>query len=70
MTTFLLTLLAFLLFIVLAAVGVLFGRRALQGSCGGLGRFGLTCDGGCSNPCPRKERAARLEEPHGTAAEP
>lgn len=54
MSTFWVTLAAFLLFILLAAVGVLLGRNALQGSCGGLGRFGISCDGGCSRPCPRK----------------
>lgn len=48
------TLLAFLLLIAFMAVGVLLGRRAISGSCGGLGaRQG---DGGaescslCSNP--------------------
>lgn len=35
------------------AIGVLFGRRPIQGSCGGLNKInGLEC--GCSNPCEKR----------------
>ncbi|MEJ5269203.1 MAG: (Na+)-NQR maturation NqrM [Hydrogenophilus sp.] len=62
MSTFLATLAVFLLFVLFAAIGVLFGRRALQGSCGGLGRFGISCDGGCSRRCPSKAAAQEEKE--------
>lgn len=37
MQTFLLTLVVLLLFVVAMSVGVLFGRKPLKGSCGGVG---------------------------------
>ncbi len=33
------------------AIGVMMGRKPIAGSCGGLGRVGLECDGGCGKPC-------------------
>ncbi len=39
--TFLLTLLLFLLIMLAMAVGVIFGRPPLKGSCGGLGAVGI-----------------------------
>ncbi len=39
--TFLLTLLSFLLIMLVMAVGVIFGRPPLKGSCGGLGAVGI-----------------------------
>lgn len=45
MKMFLVTLAAFGLFIAAMAIGVMFGRRPIQGSCGGLGRAtGEDCD--------------------------
>ncbi len=55
MITFLITLAAFVLFVALAAIGVMLGRPAIKGSCGGLGRFGIQCDGGCDRPCPNRQ---------------
>ena len=46
-----------LLLVVLGmAVGVIAGRPAIKGSCGGLGNVGINkaCD--CDNPCDRKKK--------------
>ncbi|MCY4643924.1 MAG: (Na+)-NQR maturation NqrM [Bacteriovoracales bacterium] len=44
MKTILLTLLIFLLFMILMGLGYLLARKALKGSCGGLGQaLGLSC---------------------------
>lgn len=49
--TFLATFLIMGIAIVAMATGIMMGRRPLAGSCGGLGRFGLECDGGCRKSC-------------------
>lgn len=62
MTIFLITFLVLGIAVLAMAVGVLFGRRPIGGSCGGLERLGLECDAGCDKPCP--ERLARLQTHH------
>ncbi len=54
MTIFLVTFLVMGIAILAMAVGVLFGRRPIGGSCGGLERLGLECDAGCDKPCPER----------------
>jgi hypothetical protein len=52
----------FILLAVLAmAVGVLAGRPAIKGSCGGLNGAvdGLPACGACAQPCPARKRALR-----------
>jgi hypothetical protein len=49
----------FALVAVALGIGVLRGRRAIQGSCGGLNRIpgvGSDCGGACRRPC--RKRAA------------
>lgn len=46
LTTFVVSVAAIVLFIVLMAVGVMAGREPLKGSCGGLNKLGLR-DGDC-----------------------
>jgi hypothetical protein len=46
LTTFLVSVIAILLVIVLMAVGVMAGREPIKGSCGGLNKLGLR-DGDC-----------------------
>lgn len=67
MTTFILVFLIFMVIIVAMAVGVMAGRKPIAGSCGGLGAIGLECDGGCENPCPKRQ--ARLEAARKAAEE-
>ncbi len=60
MMELILSFLAFLFMILSMSVGVYFGRRALQGSCGGLNQLqGIDsdCDGQCQRPCPKKKKS-------------
>jgi FAD:protein FMN transferase len=61
---FLATFLIMGLALIAMAIGVLNGRRPIGGSCGGLGRLGLGCDAGCSQPCARRNvRMAKSDKP-------
>ncbi|MFC6440935.1 (Na+)-NQR maturation NqrM [Bowmanella sp. JS7-9] len=70
MSTFVLTFVAFVVVIVIMAVGYMIQRKSISGSCGGLGALGIekACD--CPEPCDRKKarlareqaRAAKLKE--------
>ncbi|MDR3212525.1 MAG: (Na+)-NQR maturation NqrM [Azoarcus sp.] len=65
MSTFLVTLVVILVVVAIMAIGVIFGRRPIAGSCGGLALLGLECE--CDNPCPRKlaRMQAQAEAEHG-----
>ncbi|GHU44773.1 hypothetical protein AGMMS50289_13900 [Betaproteobacteria bacterium] len=58
MTTFWVTfgIIVFLVFIM--AIGVLFGRKPIRGSCGGYEALGAECAIGCKTPC--EKRLARM----------
>jgi len=63
MTVFILTLGFFLVVVLGMAVGYIFQRKTIAGSCGGLGAMGIekACD--CDNPCDKRlerERKAAL----------
>jgi len=63
MTIFLITLGFFLVVVLGMAVGYIFQRKTIAGSCGGLGAVGIekSCD--CDNPCDKRlerERKAEL----------
>ena len=60
MDIFILTFVFFLLIVVAMAVGYIFQKKTISGSCGGLGALGVekACD--CDEPCEnRKKRMAR-----------
>ena len=60
MAMFLVTLGFFLVIVLAMAVGYIFQKKSIAGSCGGLGALGIdkACD--CPEPCDRKK--ARLEK--------
>ena len=70
MSTFILAFGFFLIMIAIMAVGYIFQRKQISGSCGGLGAIGIdkACD--CPEPCDRRKareqkervRAAKLEQ--------
>lgn len=67
MSTFILAFGFFLLMSAAMAVGYIFQKKSISGSCGGLGALGVekACD--CPEPCDRKlarleKEAARLEK--------
>ncbi len=64
MAMFLITLGFFLVIVIAMAVGYIFQKKTLAGSCGGLASVGIdkACD--CDNPCEKRqerERKAALE---------
>lgn len=60
MATFLFAFLLFATAIAAMSVGVMFGRRRIEGSCGGLNRVAgveSDCGGACRRPCARRRAA-------------
>ena len=57
-------LLSFLIFVLAAAgmgIGLLLGRRGIQGSCGGLNNIpgaASDCGGACRRPCRKRRKTA------------
>jgi len=65
MNTFLITLLVVGLVIAAMAIGVMFGRKPIAGSCGGMGSMGMDCEFGCKKPCSRRQarmQVAQIEQ--------
>lgn len=60
MSTFIFAFVFFLLMVLAMAVGYIFQKKSISGSCGGLGALGVekACD--CPEPCDR--RKARMEK--------
>jgi hypothetical protein len=61
MTTFFVTfgIIVFLVFIM--AIGVMFGRKPMRGSCGGYEALGAKCAIGCKTPCEKRLARMRAE---------
>lgn len=58
MATFILVFIVFLLAVAGMSIGVLMGRKKIQGSCGGVGAIdGLESSCKCENPCEKKQSA-------------
>lgn len=50
------------------AVGVMFGRKPIAGSCGGLGAVGVERACGCKDVCKNEAEAERQKPAAGSAA--
>ena len=59
MEMFLVTFGVIVLLVLLMAIGVLFGRKPIAGSCGGYKAIDVECAAGCKNPCDK--RLARMK---------
>ncbi|MGL4446258.1 (Na+)-NQR maturation NqrM [Shewanella sp.] len=61
MSTFIAAFLILLLFFLLMSIGYLIKRKAVEGSCGGLGVLGIekACD--CDDPCDNRKRRMAAE---------
>ena len=59
MEMFLVTFGIIVLLVLLMAVGVIFGRKPIAGSCGGYKALEVECAAGCKNPC--EKRQARMK---------
>ena len=63
MQTFIITFLLMLVVVAIMAIGYIFQKKKIKGSCGGISDLGLekVCD--CDEPCDkRKELMRRLDE--------
>jgi hypothetical protein len=62
MSTFIAAFVVLIVFFLLMSIGYLVKRKAVEGSCGGLGVLGIekACD--CDDPCDRRKRRMAAEE--------
>lgn len=62
--TFLLTLLGFFAIVALMAIGVIFSRKPIKGSCGGLAQLDIERECNCKDVCERQSRKLyQISEP-------
>jgi len=61
--TFIFTFLIFLLVAVAMALGVIFGRKRLQGSCAGLASVGIDKNCDCDVTCEQHQNVYEIQEP-------
>ena len=63
MTTLILTFVILLLVVAAMAIGVMFKRKPIQGSCGGIGSLGMktSCEicGGDTNKCDEQQQSRK-----------
>jgi hypothetical protein len=57
MLTFFITFGVIVFLALIMAIGVLFGRKPIQGSCGGYEQLNMTCAIGCKTPCEKRQAA-------------
>lgn len=62
MSTFIAAFAVLLLFFLLMSIGYIIKKKAVEGSCGGLGVLGIekACD--CDDPCDKRKRRMAEEE--------
>ncbi len=67
---FFISLAVLLVIFLLMAIGVIFGRRPIAGSCGGhdaLKALGSECVAGCKEPCEKRRARMKAEEQGGNS---
>jgi len=69
MDTFFAALLLFALAFAGLALGLVFGRDPIRGSCGGLRKLGLESDCSCESPCPRRRRELERRAARGEGSQ-
>ncbi|NQY64683.1 MAG: (Na+)-NQR maturation NqrM [Alteromonadaceae bacterium] len=60
MVIFLITLGFFLVIVLSMAVGYIFQKKTLAGSCGGLATVGIEKSCNCDNPCEKRKERERV----------
>ncbi|MBB1440571.1 (Na+)-NQR maturation NqrM [Shewanella sp. SG41-4] len=62
MSTFIAAFVMLLLFFLLMSIGYIVKKKAVEGSCGGLGVLGIekACD--CDDPCDKRKRRMEKEQ--------
>ncbi|MBN1379106.1 MAG: (Na+)-NQR maturation NqrM [Gammaproteobacteria bacterium] len=61
MILFLITFIVMLIFVAAMSIGVIAGRRAIQGSCGGAKNIeGLEHSCSCSEPCEKRNKQQQI----------
>jgi len=60
MMVFMLTLVFFLVIVTAMAVGYIFQKKTLAGSCGGLASVGIDKSCNCDNPCEKRQERERI----------
>ncbi|ABI70809.1 MULTISPECIES: (Na+)-NQR maturation NqrM [Shewanella] len=62
MSTFIAAFVVLLLFFLLMSIGYIVKKKAVEGSCGGLGVLGIekACD--CDDPCDKRKRRMEKEQ--------
>ncbi|MDR0234524.1 MAG: (Na+)-NQR maturation NqrM [Zoogloeaceae bacterium] len=58
MVLFLVTFGVIAFLVLIMAIGVMFGRKPIAGSCGGYDALGVECAAGCKNPCLKRRVAS------------
>ncbi|WP_303787060.1 (Na+)-NQR maturation NqrM [Azovibrio restrictus] len=59
MDMFLITFGVIVFLVLIMAIGVMFGRKPIAGSCGGYKELDVECAAGCKNPCDRRKARMR-----------
>ncbi|MCL2076285.1 MAG: (Na+)-NQR maturation NqrM [Betaproteobacteria bacterium] len=57
MTLFFVTFGVIVFLVLIMAIGVMFGRKPIMGSCGGYEALNVDCAAGCKNPCLKRRIA-------------
>ncbi|MGN1393725.1 MAG: (Na+)-NQR maturation NqrM [Succinivibrionaceae bacterium] len=69
MMLFIYTLIGFLLFFLLAAIGYIVQKKVINGSCGGLANVGVEKVCSCEKPCFKRRIKNKIAEITGKSSE-